>query len=356
MKALRFHAKRDLRIDDIAPPPEPGPKEVLLRNAYVGICGTDLHEYMAGPIFIPTEPHPLTGAKAPQILGHEFSGHVVAIGSEVTSVKVGDRVSVQPLIAPADDFYTKRGMGQLAVELALVGLSWNWGGMGEMSLVPEANVALLPDNVTDEQGAMIEPAAVVLNAVDKAGIGAGYSVLVTGAGPIGALACLAASAAGATTILVSEPNAARRKLIMELGVVTEAFDPTSPGAARAIAARTEAGQGVDVALECVGHDAAVGLCIEATRKAGTIVQVGLLVKPGQVDISTIVTKDITYKGSWCYPTTMWPRVIGLVASGKMPVEKAMSNKIALSSAVKEGFEVLTTPGASAMKILIRTDA
>lgn len=353
MKALRFHAQRDLRIDEVPAPETLGPQDVLLRNAYVGICGTDLHEYLAGPIFIPTEPHPHTGAVAPQILGHEYSGTVLAVGSAVTSVSPGDRVAIQPAIAPAQDIYTRRGFGQLAEGLGLVGLSWPWGGMAELSLVREENVARLPDSVTDEQGAMIEPAAVVLHAVDKGRVRAGSSVLVTGAGPIGALACLAASAAGATTILVSEINPARRQRIREIGVVTEVFAPDSTEAAQAIAAHTEGGLGVDVAIECVGHERALGTCIELVRKRGTIVQVGLLVKPGLVDISALVTKDITLEGSWCYETTMWPRVIALVASGKLPVERVISDRIRLEDAVSRGFDVLTAPGSAALKILIK---
>lgn len=354
MKALRFHARKDLRIEDVPPPEDIGPHDVLLRNAFVGICGTDLHEYLAGPIFIPTTPHPHTGAVAPQILGHEYSGRVLALGRAVRGLSIGDRVAVQPAIAPRDDLYTRRGYGQLAAGLGLVGLSWPWGGMAELSLVRAENVARLPDDVSDEQGAMIEPAAVVLHAVDKGRVRAGQSVLITGAGPIGALACLAASAAGATRILVSETNPARRARIKEIGVVTEVFAPETPEAAAAIAAHTEGGLGVDVAIECVGHEKALGTCINLVRKRGTIVQIGLLVKPGLIDVSSIVTKDITLEGSWCYETTMWPRVIELVASGRMPVERVISHRISLDEAVSAGFEVLTAPGSAAMKILINT--
>ena len=95
MKALRFHAAKDLRIEDIeAPDKKPAPGQVRIRNKFVGICGTDLHEYAYGPIFVPTEPHPFTGAHGPQILGHEYGGVVDAIGEGVTSVKPGDRISV----------------------------------------------------------------------------------------------------------------------------------------------------------------------------------------------------------------------------------------------------------------------
>lgn len=356
MKALRFHDRRDLRVERIGEPAPPGANEVLVQNSFCGICGTDLHEYAAGPIFIPVEPHPLTKAHAPQILGHEFSGRVVEVGASVSNVRAGDRVSIQPLVAPLDDPFAMRGYGQLADNLALIGLSWPWGGMAEYAVVPERNVARLPDAVSDEQGAMIEPAAVVVHAVDKGRIAAGYSVLVTGAGPIGALACLAASAAGATTILVSETNPARRERIREIGVVTAVFDPASPEGRHVVTAHTERGAGVDVAIECVGSDRALDTCIQSVRKRGTIVQVGLLTKPGMVDISALVTKDITLEGSWCYETTMWPRVIGLVASGKLPVERAISARIGLDDAVQSGFDVLLTPGAAALKILIATNA
>ena len=97
MRALRFHAARDLRIEDVPEPSMPEPGDVLVRTTACGICGTDLHEYVAGPIVTPVEPHPLTGAQNPQILGHEFAGDVVATGQGVTSVQEGDRVAIMPL-------------------------------------------------------------------------------------------------------------------------------------------------------------------------------------------------------------------------------------------------------------------
>src|SRR6476620_11442548 len=98
MRALRFHTAGDLRVENVAAPDPPGPTEVTVAPHWCGICGTDLHEYLSGPIVTPSVPHPLTGATLPQILGHEFSAEVVAVGSTVTQVNVGDRVSVMPLI------------------------------------------------------------------------------------------------------------------------------------------------------------------------------------------------------------------------------------------------------------------
>ena len=207
MKAVRFHDKGDIRVEDVAAPQgRLGDTDVLIRPILCGICGTDLHEYVAGPIVTPSEPHLYTGAKLPQILGHEFSAEVLDIGSAVDNVKRGDRVSIQPLVSPRDDYYGRRGLYHLSEKMGCIGLSWNWGGMGERAVVNSYNVFAVPDGVSDVQAAMIEPAAVALYAVDRGGVQAGSTVLVSGVGPIGALALLACRAAGASKIIVAEPN------------------------------------------------------------------------------------------------------------------------------------------------------
>src|SRR3954466_4560624 len=108
MRALRFHAARDIRIEEVPAPGEPGANEVVVRIASCGICGTDLHEYVAGPIVTPVEPHPLTGARNPQILAHEFAGDVVATGADVKSVREGDRVAIMPLAYCGTCTYCRR--------------------------------------------------------------------------------------------------------------------------------------------------------------------------------------------------------------------------------------------------------
>ena len=187
MRALRFHAARDLRIEEVTEPPAPSLGDVVVRVATCGICGTDLHEYTAGPIVTPVEPHPLTGAQNPQILGHEFAGDVVATGPGVTSVAEGDRVAIMPLAYCGHCPYCRRGLQHLCAMMACVGLSHPWGGMAELATVAEYQVVRLPESVTYRQGALIEPTAVAAYGVERAGVGPGDSVLVTGAGPIGAL-------------------------------------------------------------------------------------------------------------------------------------------------------------------------
>src|SRR5438876_9726969 len=176
MRALRFHAARDLRIENVAEPPAPGASEVLVRVASCGICGTDLHEYVAGPIVTPVEPHPLTGAQIPQILGHEFAADVVATGAGVTSVVEGDRVAIMPLAYCGRCAYCRRGLQHLCATMGCVGLSHAWGGMAEFATVAEYQVVRLPETVDYRQGALIEPTAVASYGVERAGVAPGDSV------------------------------------------------------------------------------------------------------------------------------------------------------------------------------------
>jgi (R,R)-butanediol dehydrogenase/meso-butanediol dehydrogenase/diacetyl reductase len=157
MKAIRFYAKEDVRVDNVASPDVVGDSQVLVRPLTCGICGTDLHEFAGGPIVTPSTPHKFTGAMLPQILGHEFSAEVLETGPSVTRVRKGDRISIQPLVMPLDDYYSRRGLNHLSPSMGCVGLSWAWGGMGELAIINDYNANPIPDNVTDEQGAMVEP-------------------------------------------------------------------------------------------------------------------------------------------------------------------------------------------------------
>ncbi|MGP8027445.1 MAG: alcohol dehydrogenase catalytic domain-containing protein [Acidocella sp.] len=133
MKAAGFYAARYIRTEDVAEP-EIDEHEVLVKVCHAGICGTDLHEYAADPIFGPARPHSYTGAKAPQILCHEFSGDVVRIGSKVEHVSPGILVSIQPMIAPPDDYHTSRSLPRLSEQVAAIGLSWKSGGMAQYAV------------------------------------------------------------------------------------------------------------------------------------------------------------------------------------------------------------------------------
>ncbi|WP_330647078.1 2,3-butanediol dehydrogenase [Thioclava sp. FTW29] len=357
MKALRFHAAKDLRVEDIEDVAKPGPGQVAVKNRFVGICGTDLHEYAHGPIFIPKEPHPYTGAHGPQILGHEFGGTVTAVGEGVTNVKVGDRVAIQPLIGPrTGEYFGERGWLNLSPVLGLVGLSWQWGGMAEASILNDYNVYKIPDALSDEEAALVEPTAVTVYACDRAGVRAGDSVLITGAGPIGILALLTAKAFGATKLFVSDMNETRLKLAKEVLPEVITVNPAKDNLTEVVQAHTQDNLGCDIAIECVGNEHALQSCLDAVRKQGTIVATGVHPGVGKLNFFDVTFKDVTLKGSWCYPAHSWPRVMDLIASGAIPSKKVVTKKIKLDDAVKEGFDALLDPAGNHLKILIDLEA
>jgi (R,R)-butanediol dehydrogenase / meso-butanediol dehydrogenase / diacetyl reductase len=349
VRALRFHGARDLRIEDVEEPAGPGEGEVVVQVASCGICGTDLHEYVAGPIVTPVEPHPLTGAQNPQILGHEFSGEVVATGAGVASVREGDRVAIMPLAYCGSCTYCRRGLQHLCATMACVGLSHAWGGMGQLATVAEYQIVKLPDEVSYQQGALIEPTAVAAYGVERGGVASGDRVLITGAGPIGALAALCAHAAGASTVYVSEPNAARRARAEALGVAT-VLDPTAVDVPELLHEET-GGVGIDVAIECSGSPAGFSAAIASLRKRGTLAQTGLFVGEATVEPMLWSLNDLTIVGTWCYWVYDFDRIAAQIGAGSLPVERVITGSVSLDES-PDAFERLASGTADEIKVLI----
>jgi (R,R)-butanediol dehydrogenase/meso-butanediol dehydrogenase/diacetyl reductase len=352
MRAVRFYGKQDIRVDTVDAPASFGDSQVLIKPLTCGICGTDLHEFAAGPIVTPAKPHIFTGAVLPQILGHEFSAEVIEVGRGVTRVKAGDRISIQPLVMPLDDYFSRRGLNHLSPRMGCVGLSWDWGGMGEYAVINDYNANVIPDEVSDEQGALVEPTAVALYGVDRAKVAGGTTVLITGGGPIGALATLICATIGAGKIFVSEPNENRRRHLERLGVATAVLDPRTTNVVEYVKEQTEEGVGVDSAIECSGIEAAFNTCVEAVRNHGTVAQTGLHIRKATVDPALWALKDITIEATWCYPVTSWPRVIQMMASGRLPVEKLITSRIGAVDVVEKGFRPLLDPGGAQMKVMV----
>ncbi|NTD86791.1 MULTISPECIES: 2,3-butanediol dehydrogenase [Rhizobium/Agrobacterium group] len=352
MRAVRLYDKHDVRVDRIPEPTEIGHGQVLVGPTLCGICGTDLHEYESGPIFTPKTANPHGGAVLPQILGHEFAARVVAVGDGVESVKPGDRVSIQPQIGPRYDYFGRRNLSFLGPKASVVGLSWPWGGMAERAVVNEYNTVRMPDEITDQQGALTEPAAVAVHAIDRAGVQPGSCILITGAGPIGALMVLAAQAAGATRIFVSEPNPNRRKRLSQISSQAILLDPTKPGFLDEIRNNTEEGVGVDAAIECAGNPRALNACIQAVRAQGIVVQVGLMGVKAEIDPFDLTMRDITLRGSLNYPLTIWPRIFEMMRMGVLAAEKIIDDEISLEDVVERGFKKLLDPASGKLKILV----
>lgn len=351
MKAAVYYGNRDLRVEDVAEPAgDLEPHQVLLDVAACGICGTDLHEYADGPLLTSPTPHPVNGYSLPQILGHELAGTVLDVGMDVRDVRAGDRVTVIPAIFCGTCHFCLRGQQPHCLNMRSTGYSDAWGGFAARAVVGREQVVVLPDEVSLDEGAMIEPAAVAVWAVTRSGVVPGSRVLITGAGPIGALAALAASAAGATHVYVSETNAGRRQAIGEIGA-TEVFDPLVMDVPNELRERCD-GLGVDVAIECSGNAAALATCIASVRARGTVGQTGIPLKPALVDLPRLTTHALNLVGCWCWPANDFGRIAGLVASGRLPVASVISRTIGIDDIVDDGFENLLAPGTTDTKILV----
>ncbi len=350
MRAARFHGKSDIRIEDLDVPKIKEHDEVLVEVQWCGICGTDLHEYVVGPIVTPVSPHPLTGATLPQTLGHEFSARVVEAGNLVTDVAVGDRVAIMPAIVCGRCRFCRQGLGHLCVRFACTGLSAETGGLAQYAVLRDYQVAKLPDEVSDLEGAVVEPASVAAYGIDRVGVRGGDVVLITGAGPIGVLSAMYADALGAATVVIAEPNPNRAVLARKMGI-GPVVDPTQDGFAAFIDDLTTGG-GVDVVAECSGTTPGLTTAMNSVRSRGSIVQTGLHTRPATIDAMRLAEKDISYVGSWCYLITDWPRIIRLIASGKYPVSKAVTARIGLEDVVTKGFDVLVNPTGDQLKVLV----
>lgn len=354
MKAAVYYGARDLRVEETAAPGALGSREILIRPLYCGICGSDLHEYTDGPIIASRTPHPYTGKTLPQILGHEFSAEVIEVGAEVRNARPGDRVSIQPVVVPPDDFYVQRGQHALSTVSACVGFQTKWGGMAELAVVDDYNVFRMPEGFDPRLGALIEPASIALSGVEKAGVSGGSSVLITGAGPIGALAALACAAFGASSIFVSEPNPVRRRQIEALGIGAIPIDPRAEDVGQVVRSRTRGGLGADAAIECSGVEPGFTACVDAVRKVGTIAQIALFTRKISVDPNLWASKGLTLRGVWGPSSiTDWPRLMDMVASGRFPVGKVITSEVDLDDVVKGGFEKLCDPANTEMKVLVR---
>jgi (R,R)-butanediol dehydrogenase/meso-butanediol dehydrogenase/diacetyl reductase len=214
----------------------------------------------------------------------------------------------------------------------------------------------VPDDISDDQCDLFEPAAVAIHAIDRSGIGVGSSVLIVGAGPIGALCMLAAHAAGATQIFMSDNNENRLALMKRILPACMTINPKQGELLTIVRDSTIGNAGVDVAFECVGNGFALNDCIAAVRRRGVVVQVGVHMQPASVDCISVTFKEIDLRGSIAYPTDIWPRVSSIMTSGNFPAEKIVTRRIDLTQVVEQGFEALLDPAGKDIKILIDVTA
>jgi (R,R)-butanediol dehydrogenase/meso-butanediol dehydrogenase/diacetyl reductase len=349
MKAARFHARKDVRIEDI-PEPELRPRSVKIAVAWCGVCGTDLHEFLEGPIFIPPpgRPHVLTGEAAPVTLGHEFSGTVEELGEGVSGLSIGDRVVVEPYFVCDDCGPCREGHYNLCTKMGFIGLAGGGGGLSEKVVVDARWVHPVGDIPLDE-AALIEPLAVAYHAVGRSGVEAGDVAVVGGAGPIGLLTAAVLKGLGVTTI-VTELSAARKDKAVSSGVADHLLDPNSDDVRARVLELTEE-LGADAAFECAGVNAVLDTMLDVVKPAGVVVNVSIWGRPATVDMQKIVLKEIDLRGTIAYCGDH-EAAIRLVQEGKVDLKPFITGRIPLEDLVDKGFDTLINHNDTAVKIIV----
>lgn len=350
MRALVWHGAGDVQLEDVPEPPDPGPGEAVVAVAYCGVCGTDVHEYVEGPVMIRPDPHPLTGAAPPLALGHEMSGRVVALGPDGArdGIPVGTLVAVDPCWRCGACFWCERGDHHLCRLGGAVGLA-SPGGLADLVTVPAAGLVPLPDEVDLRRAATAEPLAVGLHAVDQGGVAAGSRVLVQGFGPIGATVLLAARARGAAAVWVAEPHPARRARAAALGA-TDVFDPGVDDVRRTVRDLTDH-VGVDVAFDCTGLPRLLPGLLETTRRGGRTVLVGIGHGVAEIPTKRIVLFERELAGSLGYRHEV-EHVVGLMAAGELDATPLITGVVPLEAALHDAFAPLAAGTVDHLKVLV----
>lgn len=346
MKAARWYAAKDIRVEETKVP-TPNDNQVKIEVKFTGICGSDLHEYTDGPQLIPVDkPYLLNGHQGTTTLGHEFSGVVEEVGKNVKNIKKGDRVTVEPIFRNPESPYIASGKYNLSEPLGFVGLTSN-GGFAKYTIVEDYMVHKVPDSMTFEQGAIVEPAAVAAYGLQQGGLKMGDTVLIGGAGPIGLLTAQVALASGASKIFITDLSENRLKKAKEIGA-THTFDARDKNIPKKIREITR--HGVDVFIDAAGVQASYDTGISSLRNGGTAVLVALFMNKIKHNALDQAMRELTVKGIIGY-RNIFPEVISLISSGRLPVEKLITSVISLDNIVEKGFETLVND-PSEVKILV----
>jgi (R,R)-butanediol dehydrogenase / meso-butanediol dehydrogenase / diacetyl reductase len=334
MNALFFSGNQSFNFQPYtATPPQPG--EVQLRVAYCGVCGTDVHIYHGAMA------HRL---RLPQVIGHEVSAEVAAVGEGVTDWQPGDRVTVRPLQPGADD-PSDNGQRHIGKNLTFIGID-SPGGMQTHWNVPAHTLHRLPDTLSLQTGALIEPLAVACHDVRLGEVQAGEQVVVIGGGPIGMLVALVAKQKGAN-VLISEVNPSRLALAESLGLAI--VNPKDQDLVAEVERFTN-GAMADVVFEVSGVAAGVQAMTQVARARGRIVMVAIHADPKPVDLFRFFWRELRLIGARVYEPQDFEEAISLAASGTLALDKLITQVAPLAEA-KSVFETIDNNPAG-MKYLL----
>ena len=328
VKAVRWHSAGDVRVEEIPDPGSPPPGWVRLRVEACGICGTDVEEYVHGPVVV---------ANAPVVLGHEIAGVVEEAGDGV-ALRVGQRVAIEGNLVCGRCPWCLRGEANLCQSNEQLGLQRD-GGLAEFVLAPEVVCASVDADVPPEVAALAEPLSVAVRAVRRAGVQAGSTVAVVGGGAVGLLVAQVARRSGAGRIVLVDPLPARRELALKLGV-DEAVEPGSGGE-------------YDVVIESAGSAAAAEAAVGLTRRGGTTLLLGVTTDDVRLPMPEFLVGERSVLTSVSHVFDPdFTTAVGLINDGHLLLAPLVTDRIPLERAVSDGLDALIAEPAEHLKIVV----
>jgi len=338
-----LYKKGDLRLEN-RPIPEPKDDEVLIRMSAVGICGSDVSYLVKGYIgdFV---------VNSPMVLGHEAAGIVSKLGKNVKTLKVGDRVAIEPGVPCRHCEFCKGGKYNLCKEVIFCATPPVDGNLSRYYVHAADFCYKLPDHVSLEEGALLEPLSVGVQACRRAGVTLGTTVLVCGAGPIGLVSMLVAKAMGASKIVVTDIAENRLEVAKSLGAdYVVKVESTETPEIMAKKVETLIGDMPDVTIECSGAESSIKLAILGTKSGGCVVLVGLGPSEVKVPIVNAATREVDIRGVFRY-ANCYPTALAMIASGVVDVKGLITHHFKLEETV-EAFETSRTGAGGAIKVMI----
>jgi len=335
MKAAVWYGGKDIRIEDV-PTPKIKDDEVLVKVKAVSICGSDLHAYMG-----------VSKRRVPPlVMGHEFSGEIVKLGSSVKGLREGDHVVIEPVLSCGKCIPCKHGRSNICENMKLVGLHLS-GAFSEYVSIPTSKCHKLPDSVSFEDASLVEPLAVAVHAVNLTSLDKGEDVCIIGSGAVGLMTLQVAKSKGVGKIFVIDTLDYRLEIAKKLGTTTtinaKKEDPVK---------KVLAGGGVDIVFEAVGHEQTVQQALAMVRRGGRVTIIGMLEATMELGMLDVTVKEIEIRGTYGYTSNEFKQALDLIAAGNVKVKPLVTHVLPLKD-IEKGFEILSKGSENVMKVVLK---
>ena len=323
------------------PIPEPNEGEVIVKIMRIGICGSDIHVYHGK--------HPYTSY--PVVQGHEVSGEIAKIGDGITQFKLGDKVTIQPQVVCGKCFSCIHGNYHICDELKVMGFQTT-GTASEYFKVAASKLLKLPENMSFDEGAMVEPLAVAVHALSRAGEVKGKKILVLGAGPIGNLVAQSAKGLGAKAVMITDLSDYRLQKAKECGI--DFCVNTKDQDIGKVLLDNFGQDKADIILECVGVNTTMSQAVLNARKGGTIIVVGVFGSKATIDLGLVQDRELMLIGTLMYQEKDYLKAIELIQSEKVKLKPLITNHFAFKDYLK-AYECIEERKDQVMKVIIDID-